>query len=119
MAVRSYRDLVVWQKGLDLVASVYTVTAVLPRDELFGLTSQMRRAAVSIVANVAEGSGRTRKEFLHHIVIARGSQKELEALTLVCTRLGYLTEQNVAESSALQDEVARMLWSLKKSLSRA
>jgi four helix bundle protein len=117
MPIRSYRDLVVWQRAMDLVVSVYALTAGFPRHEQFGLTSQMRRAAVSIVANLAEGSGRTRKEFAHFIVIARGSQKELEALTEVCVRLGYLKESELTDNLEMQDEVARRLWSLRRSLS--
>ena len=96
--------------------SVYATTAVLPKEELFGLTSQMRRAAVSIVANIAEGSGRTRKEFVHFLLIARGSQKELETLTEVCVRLGYLKEGALADNLEMQDEVARKLWALRASL---
>jgi len=119
MPIRTYRDLIVWQKAMDLVVSTYELTGSLPRAEQFGVTAQMRRAAISIVANLAEGSGRTKKEFLHFVVIARGSQKELEALTEVCLRLGYFSQARAQMSMGLQDEVARMLWTLRTKLNRA
>ena|ERR1043166_5506684 len=119
MPIRSYRDLVVWQKSMDLVVSVYDVTRALPREEQFGITAQMRRAAVSIVANLAEGSGRSAKQFAHFVVIARGSQRELEALTAVCLRLGFLTEADAKNCAGLQDEVGAMLWTLRAKLVRS
>src|SRR3954462_15877476 len=118
MPIRTYRELIVWQKAMDLVVSTYEMTRSLPREEQFGLTSQMRRAAISIVANLAEGSVRTKKEFLHFVTIARGSLKELEALTSVCQRLDYITPARADESAGLQDEVGAMLWSLRARLSR-
>jgi len=78
MSVRSYRDLIVWQKAMDLVKSVYSVAGGLPKEELYCLTSQIRRAAISVPSNIAEGQGRTStKEFLHHLSIAYGSLMEV------------------------------------------
>jgi hypothetical protein len=77
--MQGYRDLAVWQRGMDLAAETYALTKVFPRDELFGLTSQARRAAASIPANIAEGWGRqTRPAYANHLRIAQGSLKELE-----------------------------------------
>jgi four helix bundle protein len=78
--VRSYRDLTGWQKGMDMVELVYTTTRGWPKEELYGLTGQVRRAAVSVPSNIAEGQGRaSTKEFLHHMSMARGSLLEVES----------------------------------------
>ncbi len=79
MTIKSYRDLEVWNVAMDLAASCYTLTRLFPKDELYGMTSQIRRAAASIPANIAEGHGREHtKEFLNHLSVARGSLMELE-----------------------------------------
>ena len=90
MTARKHYDLRVWQDGIALVKAVYALTAKLPRDELFGLTSQMRRAAVSVPANITEGAARsTQKEFTHFLTIARGSLSELDTLLILCVEVGY------------------------------
>jgi four helix bundle protein len=90
---RSHRDLKVWQEGIGLVEVVYELTSSFPSREQFGLTSQLRRAAFSIPANIAEGCGRTgTKELLHFLSIAQGSLSELDTLIEVANRLGYLKE---------------------------
>ena len=102
---------------MDLVASCYQTTKSFPADERYGLVSQIRRAAVSIVANIAEGQGRNHtKEFLNHLSMARGSLKELETLLLVSQRVGLLDPSALAPLSALCDEVSRMLTGLRQSL---
>jgi four helix bundle protein len=104
---RSFRDLQVWQKSHALVLRVYNLTRQLPREELFGLTSQMRRAAVSVPANIAEGFKRRGKpDKARHMNIAQGSLEELRYYFIVCGDLSYL-QTNVAEKDI--DEVARML----------
>jgi four helix bundle protein len=91
--VTSYRDLVVWQKGMKLSRAVYLATTDFPDDERFGLTSQMRRASISIPSNIAEGQGRlATKEFKQFLGIARGSLKELETQILLAIDLGYMDE---------------------------
>lgn len=91
---RSYKDLVAWQKSMDLVTAIYKAAAGFPKDELFGLTSQLRRAAVSIPSNVAEGQGRlSEKEFRHFLGQARGSLMEVETQLQIAANLGYLTEE--------------------------
>jgi four helix bundle protein len=94
--LKSYRDLEVWKRSLLLVSEVYRVTRRLPSDERFGLTSQMRRASVSVTCNIAEGYGRsTRGEYLNHLSIARGSLYEVEALCEVCQSLSLLRSEDL------------------------
>src|SRR5580700_116356 len=91
MAVQSYRELEVWQVAMSLAEECYKVTKGFPKDELFGMTSQIRRAAASIPANIAEGQGREHtKEFMNHLSIARGSLKELETHLILSQRVGLL-----------------------------
>jgi len=95
--VRSFHDLKIWQRGMDLVPQVYMVASLLPPRERFGLMDQMRRAAVSVPSNIAEGQARRHtKEFVHHLSIARGSLAELQTLLLVAERLGYLGREKLA-----------------------
>src|SRR5262245_61505237 len=96
MSVRHYRELIAWQKAMDLVEAVYFDTECFPRREVFGLTNQMRRAAVSIACNIAEGQGRgSTGEFLHFLAIARGSAQELETQILIAQRLKYIEAERV------------------------
>ncbi len=107
---RSSKDLVVWQKAMDLVTTTYRATAGFPKDELFGLTSQARRAAVSIPSNIAEGQGRlSEKEFRHFLGQARGSLMELETQVQVAENLGYLEKEEVVELLQSCGEVGRLL----------
>jgi four helix bundle protein len=88
MAGKSHKDLIVWQLGMELVVSCYELTGALPRDERFGLIAQMRRAAISVPANLAEGHARrSRPAYANHVSIALGSQAELETLVELCRRL--------------------------------
>jgi four helix bundle protein len=101
---RYYKDLIVWQKAMALVTDVYRATQPFPKEELFGLTSQMRRAAVSIPSNIAEGQGRlTQGEFRQFLGNARGSFAELDTQLLIAQNLGYLKE-----SAQLFDELAEV-----------
>lgn len=91
--VLSYKVLIVWQKGMDLAALVYQLTAKYPKEELYSLTNPMRRAAVSIVSNIAEGKRReSKQEYLHFLAISQGSLTELETQLLLSIRLLYLSE---------------------------
>jgi four helix bundle protein len=117
MDVTSYRQLKVWQSGIQLVKSVYVLSQKFPKDELYGLTSQMRRAAVSIPANIAEGHARdSTKEFLHHISIALGSLAELETMFVLVQELGYGDADTVAALLRHSDEEGRMLHGLQRTL---
>lgn len=104
-----YRGLVVWQKAVDLVVLVYTYTKDFPKEEQFGLTSQMRRAAVSIPSNIAEGSRRRGKDLRQFLVIAYGSASEVETQMEISRRLGYGLDNKAAEADALLNEILRML----------
>jgi four helix bundle protein len=108
--MQGYRDLAVWPRGMDLAAETYALTKVFPRDELFGLTSQARRAAASIPANIAEGWGRqTRPAYANHLRIAQGSLKELETHLLLAARIGLTSEAETAPLLQIGDEIGRML----------
>ena len=110
MSYFGYRDLIVWQKAMDLVDEVYSLVKHLPREELYALSDQMRRAAVSIPSNIAEGHGRkARREFLQFLSIATGSVFELETQLSICVRQRYLTEEQVQKALALCEEVGRIL----------
>jgi four helix bundle protein len=113
----SYKDLVVWQKAMGLVADVYGVTRGFPREEIFGLASQMRRSAVSIPSNIAEGQGRaTRGEFVQFLCHARGSLFELETQLVIAGELGYVTREIEEQIGSKTAEVARILNGLLTSL---
>ena len=104
--VQSYRDLVAWKKAVDLVTEIYRLTRGFPKEEMFGLISQIRRAAVSIPGNIAEGHARSsRKEFQYFLSNARGSVAELETQLIISHNLGLITEP---ELSRLLDQVAEV-----------
>jgi four helix bundle protein len=118
--IRNFRDLEVWQKSLDLVINIYRQTGTFPREEQFGLTSQIRRAAVSIPANIAEGNGRIhRKEYRQFVSNAYGSLMELETHLIIAERLSYLGVEASKILLAQTAEVGRMLNGLKKALSNS
>ena len=115
--IQTYRDLEVWQKSMDLVEECYRLTKHFPQEELFGLTSQMRRAVVSIPANIAEGHGRLhRADYRRHLSIARGSLMEVETLLQVAVRVDYLDRTQVKAAWARLQEVGRLLNGLIRSL---
>lgn len=119
MKVRHYQELIVWQKAMDLVEDVYEVSKAFPREETYGLTSQLRKAAVSIPSNIAEGQGRaTTPDFLRHLSIAYGSLLETETQLLIAARLRYLTQARCSEVMSIAGEVGRLLNGLISSLAR-
>ena len=119
MAVKDYRELIVWQKAVDLVEAVYRASASFPKEEVYGLTSQVRRAAISVPSNIAEGQARnTTADFLHFLSIARGSLKEVETQVIIARRLGYIDEQKESELTNLTEEVSRLISGLASSLKR-
>jgi len=120
MPIQSYRSLLVWKKSVDFVVLIYQLLDRFPKNELYGLTSQMQRAAVSIPSNIAEGKERqSDRDFARFIAIALGSLAELETQLLIAQRLGYLGEADWQESTAQADEIGKMLRSLHKTLSIA
>ena len=117
MKVQHYRELIVWQKAMQLVKEIYTVTKKLPKEELYGLVGQMQRAAVSIPSNIAEGQARTgTKEFANFLSIANGSKAELQTQLLICVDIGYFTESDIKNAMDLSEEVGKMLTSLIQKL---
>jgi four helix bundle protein len=117
MAVRNYQHLIVWQRAMDLVTDVYRATRAFPKEELYGLTGQIRRAAVSVPSNIAEGQGRgIGKEFCHYLRISNGSRQELETQLLISSRLGYAQPSIVDELLLRSAEVGRLLSGLMKSV---
>lgn len=117
--VRSYRDLIAWQKSLRLVTEIYRCTQEFPKSEMYGLTAQIRRAAVSVPSNIAEGQGRLStgefKQFLGH---ARGSLMEVETQILIAERLGLLSTESRDRVLSQCAEIGRILNGLISSLSR-
>ena len=116
-SLRDFRDLIVWQKAMDLAEAVYGVTKSFPQDERFGLSNQLRRAAVSVASNIPEGQGRSSSnEFLHHLSIARGSLCEVQTQLMLAARLSYLAGSECDAMIAQADEVGRLLRGLSKSV---
>jgi len=114
---QSYRDLIAWQKGIELVAAIYHVTQTFPKEELYGLTSQLRRAAVSIPSNIAEGQGRKSKaEFRHFLHNAAGSLMEVETQLTISAVLGYLSREKEADLLNRTNELGRIINGLILSL---
>ncbi|MCU0240364.1 MAG: four helix bundle protein [Pyrinomonadaceae bacterium] len=119
MAVQHYRQLIVWQKAMELVKLVYELTAKFPKEELYGLTGQMRRASVAIPSNIAEGQRRnSTKDFLRFLSIANGSLAELETQTLVSEMLNYLTSEETKLLLEKCAEVGKLLNGLINSLEK-
>ncbi len=116
-AVRSYRDLVVWQKGMALAEDCYRLTRTFPREEMYGLVGQIRRAAASVPANIAEGQGREQTgTFIQFLRISQGSLKELETHLLLSRRVELTDDSSVAPLLAQCDGLGRMLRALIRSL---
>ena len=117
--VASYRDLRVWQKGMELVKAVYVITRPLPPEEKFGLVAQMRRAAVSVPSNIAEGHARkSTAEFVHFISVAEGSVAELDTQLTLCVDLGFCAPTNAEAAFGMITELKKMLNALRRSLSK-
>jgi four helix bundle protein len=117
MPIKSYKDLRVWQAAMDLVDATYTVTAAFPRDEIFGLSSQMRRAAVAVPSNIAEGHTREgTKEYLQFLAIARASLAELETQVLISQRRKYGDAEKILALLASIENLGRQLSALRNAL---
>ena len=115
--MRPHEKLDVWKKGIDFTVEIYRATEVFPKEEKFGLTSQLRRAAVSIPSNIAEGAARTsNKEFLHFLSIAQGSASEVATQLLIASRLGYIAKDEYRNFYLQVDDLGRMLTGLAKHL---
>jgi len=117
MPAQHYRELIVWQKSMALAKLCYQITKAYPKSELFGMTSQIRRSAASIPANIAEGNARAHtKEYLNHLSIARGSLAEVETHLILSHDVELLKKEDLDKCLSLADEISRMLAGLRKSL---
>ncbi|MGH9796160.1 MAG: four helix bundle protein [Candidatus Acidiferrales bacterium] len=115
--IRSYRDLKVWQKSMDLVDACYDLSERFPKKEMFGLASQIQRASVSVPANIAEGHGREHLgDYIRHLSFAKGSLVELETLLIIAARRKYLPQSELGRLLGRTDEIGRILTALKRSL---
>jgi four helix bundle protein len=116
----SYRDLIAWQRAMRLVTRIYEATRAFPRDELYGLTNQLRRSAVSVPSNIAEGQARfSRKEFHHFLSLARGSLVEIETQLIIAQNLGYLSPKQSQPVLSEAAELGRVLNGLIAAIKQA
>lgn len=119
MPIRGYEDLEVWQKSMDFVVECYKTTGRFPPDERYALTNQLRRAAISIPSNIAEGHGRSHtREYLNHLSIAYGSLMEAESQLRISQRLGYVTKAEASTLLEASAKIGRMLNGLRAALIR-
>ena len=117
MSIRTFKDLIIWQKSIELCKEIYSLVKLLPKEETYCLSDQMRRSAVSISSNIAEGQARSSKnEFLQFISIASGSNSELYTHLIICKEIGYLDETQIEKSLTLIEEISKMLSTLKNKL---
>ena len=117
--IQSYRDLKVWQLAMDLAEKCYKLTRQFPRDELYGMTSQVRRSAASVAANIAEGHGRnSRGEYIQFLRVAQGSLKELETHLILAARVGLISDGLIAQLLSQSEGLGKMLRALIRSLER-
>ena len=115
--MNNYKELKVWQKSVDLAVKIYKSTKDFPREEIYGLTSQIRRSAVSIPSNIAEGAGRnSKKDFNNFLGISNGSSCELETQLIIANRIDFLSDANLESLQKDIIEIQKMNWSLQKSL---
>ena len=115
--IEDYKDLIVWQRSMELAEEVYRLVKKLPKEELFALSDQIRRAVISIPSNIAEGYERnSTKEYIHFLSIDKGSKAELETQLLLCTKIHYLNNSDIEKSISLIQEIGKMINSLQKHL---
>jgi four helix bundle protein len=116
--IRSYKDLLVWQKGIKIVSLIYQLVKSFPKEELYALISQLKRASVSVPSNIAEGYGRNTDKFFSHILnISRGSLFEIETQLLIANELGFITDQNLYKEILSQiEEESKMINAFSKTL---
>jgi four helix bundle protein len=117
---RSHRELIVWQRAIELIEEVYQVTERLPGKEMYGIIAQMRKAAVSIAANIAEGHGRrATRDYARFVSIANGSLREVQTYAEICVRLRYLSGAQLTRTIDLGEQVGKMLTKLREALLRS
>ena len=115
--MNNYKDLKLWEKSVDLAVKIYEATASFPKEEIYGLTSQIKRSAVSVPSNIAEGAGRnTKKDFNNFLGISTGSSCELDTQLIIASRVGFLSEASLQVLQNEITEIQKMNWALRKSL---
>jgi|ERR1041384_1249 four helix bundle protein len=115
--IESHRDLIVWQKAMDLAVEVYALTKLLPREETYRLTAQITRSAASVPANIAEGHSRsTKRDYANFLAIAKGSLMETETFLMLALRLGYLKDEQTIRAMGLITEVSKMITTIRAKL---
>ena len=115
--MKNYRDLLVWQKAMDLVEEIYKITLLLPNEELYGLSIQLKRAAVSIPSNIAEGYERnSTKDYLKFLSIAKASRAEVETQLYICVRLKFIEKEDIDKAINICDEIKRMIIAMMKNM---
>jgi len=118
-AVRSYRDLLAWQKAVDFAVDIYSLTRTFPRSETYGISSQLQRAAVSVASNIAEGHSRSTAAYLNHLTISDGSLRETETDLIIANRVGFSKLETHLTLLAKADEVGRLLYGLSEGVQRS
>jgi four helix bundle protein len=117
MTISGFQDLIVWQKAMGLATAIFELTKKLPKEEIYALSNQMRRAAVSIPSNIAEGHERnSTREYVRFLAIAKGSKAELETQLRICVKVGYFSNTDILEAMNLLHEITKMLSTLIKKL---
>ncbi len=116
MGIKSFKELEIWQKGIDLAKRIYQLTKEFPKEEQFGLVQQMRRSAISVPANIAEGWNRTNKEFYYFLNVSLGSLRELETYLILSKRIGFLSEEKIKLLLENIEVLSRQIVSLQKRL---
>ena len=115
--IHGYKDLIVWQKAMDLVEEIYNLVKLLPRNETYALSDQMRRAAISIPSNIAEGRSRPgNKDFIHFLNMALGSTYELQTQLLICQRLNYLPADSIETAFSISVEIGKIINTLTRKI---
>jgi len=117
--IHSYRDLIAWQKAVDFAVDVYSVTRTFPRSEIYGLSSQLQRAAVSIASNIAEGHSRSTSTYLYHLGVSDGSLREAETDLIIANRVGLSKSETHVALLKQADEIGRLLYRLSTSVERS
>jgi four helix bundle protein len=117
--MNNYKELKIWQKSVDLAVHIYEITKNFPKEEIYGLTSQLRRSAISISSNIAEGAGRnTKKDFSNFLGISYGSSCELDTQMIIAEKVKLIDQLALKSVQQRIDEIQKMNWSLKKSLTQ-
>ncbi len=115
--MHKYNDLIIWKKSMELAKVIYTLTDKFPKDERFGIISQMRRASISIASNIAEGAGReSKKEFVYFLSVSNGSSYELQTQLLIAEEVDFINPEKIKQANDLIDEIQKMNFALRKKL---